>query len=152
MGSEAERENCPPLDPDVIEPEYDADETGALSADAHLFHAAFSGPLPPPSLFREYDEILPGAAERILSLVESEARHQHEVENKALEVAAENRPSGRFGALVGLVVALAFAGIALAMVLTDYPWPATAVVITEVAGLVGIFVYGMRARSGEPPG
>ena len=37
------------------------------------------------------------------------------------------------------------------MVLTNYAWPATVVVITEVAGMVSIFVYGMRAREGEPP-
>ena len=34
----------------------------------------FSGPLPPPEMFREYNEILPGAAGRILSLAENEQK------------------------------------------------------------------------------
>ena len=37
------------------------------------------------------------------------------------------------------------------MVLTDYAWSATIVIVTEVAAMVSIFVYGMRARAGEPP-
>jgi uncharacterized membrane protein len=34
--------------------------------------AFFSGPLPPPGMFERYDQILPGAADRILALSEKE--------------------------------------------------------------------------------
>ena len=37
--------------------------------------ASFSGPLPPPAMFRGYEEVLPGAANRILKLTEDEAQH-----------------------------------------------------------------------------
>ena len=32
----------------------------------------FSGPLPPPELFKQYEEILPGSANRILKMAEKE--------------------------------------------------------------------------------
>lgn len=34
----------------------------------------FSGPIPPPSMFKDYDEVLPGSADRILSLAENEQK------------------------------------------------------------------------------
>ncbi|PIQ30327.1 MAG: hypothetical protein COS35_13425 [Zetaproteobacteria bacterium CG02_land_8_20_14_3_00_50_9] len=40
-----------------------------------------SGPLPAPEDFAKYENILPGAAERILSMAENEARHRHTIDN-----------------------------------------------------------------------
>ena len=44
-----------------------------------------SGPLPSPSLFGKYDEILPGSANRILEHFEREQHHRHGQENRALD-------------------------------------------------------------------
>jgi len=38
--------------------------------------ASFSGPLPPPPMFREYEDVLPGAGDRILSMAERQAAHR----------------------------------------------------------------------------
>lgn len=38
----------------------------------------FSGPLPAPDVPRGYDELLPGAAERIIRMAEKEQTHTHE--------------------------------------------------------------------------
>jgi len=44
--------------------------------DASLRHivqsAMYAGPLPPPQMLREYDEVLPGMADRIMSMAENE--------------------------------------------------------------------------------
>ena len=40
----------------------------------------FHGPLPPPDIIREYESILPGSADRIFALAESEAVHRRELE------------------------------------------------------------------------
>ena len=42
--------------------------------------AEYSGPLPLPAHFREYEEILPGAAERILALSEKQTEHRQYLE------------------------------------------------------------------------
>ncbi len=44
-----------------------------------------SGPLPLPSTFAKYDEILPGAAERILALAEAQAAHRRDMEMQRLQ-------------------------------------------------------------------
>ena len=46
---------------------------------------AFSGPLPPPSLYNGYDLVHKGSAERILSMAESEQAHRFEWERKELD-------------------------------------------------------------------
>ena len=35
-------------------------------------HISYSGPLPPPSMFKDYENVLPGSADRILALAEKE--------------------------------------------------------------------------------
>lgn len=40
----------------------------------------FSGPIPPPELLHKYDEVVPGAANRILEMAEREAAHRQQVE------------------------------------------------------------------------
>ncbi|MYD65223.1 MAG: DUF2335 domain-containing protein [Chloroflexi bacterium] len=136
------------IDPDS-DPESDIDPD---EAEEILFRAArFRGPLPPPGLFREYEDVLPGAADRILSMAEDETTHRHAVALRALDIAAENQPGRRFGVLAGLVLALALAAIAFAMVIMEYAWPAVAVILIKVAAMVGMFIYGMRERP-DPPG
>ena len=45
---------------------------------------AFQGPLPPPSLFEGYENVLPGSADRIMTMAESEQSHRQQFDNTAL--------------------------------------------------------------------
>ncbi|MDE0291964.1 MAG: DUF2335 domain-containing protein [Candidatus Dadabacteria bacterium] len=45
---------------------------GKLVAVLRESHSFFSGPLPPPQFLKEYEEILPGSADRIVALAENE--------------------------------------------------------------------------------
>lgn len=44
--------------------------------------AEFSGPLPPPSLLRAYEQVCPGFAERIVKMAEVEQAHRHGTEKR----------------------------------------------------------------------
>jgi uncharacterized membrane protein len=48
----------------------------ARQSDSGLISAAFYGPLPPPNLVAGYENVSPGAAERIIKMAEKEAEHQ----------------------------------------------------------------------------
>lgn len=54
---------------------------------------AYQGPLPHPDLLVKYEEIIPGSAERILSMAEKEQRHRHQLENEVIkkEIAQKGR-------------------------------------------------------------
>ena len=47
--------------------------------------ALFSGPLPPPGMYREYEEVLPGSANRLMELTEDQQKHRHKWESDALD-------------------------------------------------------------------
>ena len=90
--------------------------------------------------------MLPGAADRILSLTEEEAKHRHAVELKVLDIAAENQPGRRNSSVLGALLVLAIIGIAFTMVLVGYPWPATILILGKIAGLISVIVFGARTR------
>lgn len=43
---------------------------------AKVIQSEFSGPIPPPSIIKGYEDILPGTAERIVAMAENQAKHR----------------------------------------------------------------------------
>lgn len=106
---------------------------------AHVTKHEFSGPIPHPEILNGYNEIVPGAAERILILAEEDAKHQREIERDALNFAAEEIKRGQwFGLTIGV---LAFVASILALALGSEK-AAIALGGTTVVGLVTVFVVG----------
>ena len=65
--------------------------------------AQFSGPILTLGLLKQYSEIIPCAAERILAMAEEEASHQKYMEKTALHLKAEEIKRGQnFGLTIGL--------------------------------------------------
>ena len=52
-----------------------------LSATAQTF----SGPLPPPEILAKYNSVVPNAAERIITMAETQAAHRQRIESKVIE-------------------------------------------------------------------
>ncbi len=78
--------------------------------------AYYSGPLPDAAQMERYERTLPGAADRIIAMAESEEEHRHEVEKRGQTLAAVLPV---FFVLLGAIVFLisgSWAGVALAAV------------------------------------
>ena len=121
-----------------------ADGNGNSKPVAQFQQASFSGPMPPPAVLEGYERLVQGAAERILVMAESDAKHQQEIEFAALRAAeAEIKRGQLFGFVIGLT-ALGASMLALAM-----GSPAVAGVIggTTVVGLVSVFIIGRVVKS-----
>lgn len=100
--------------------------------------------MPHPSILEGYERLVHGAAERILVMAESDAKHQQEIEFAALRAAeAEIKRGQIFGFVIGLI-ALSASILALAM-----GSPAVAGVIggATVVGLVSVFIVGRFVKS-----
>ncbi len=111
-----------------ITPEQQID---AKSAKVMRFqHLEMVGPLPPASEFGKYDQILPGAAERILLMAEKEQQHRHTLTERHTAIASEARNDEsrhvERGQHYGLVVSM------------------TAIILGSITMIVGI-VYGSVA-------
>lgn len=109
----------------------------------------FSGPLPPPSIIRGYNEVVPGAADRIIKMAEEQARHRQEMERKMVE--AESRDS-----LLGILFAFTLGlGCIIAAIIMVILVPQSAGVIcgailgaTGIGSIVSSFIRSAKG-SGE---
>ena len=106
-----------------------------------------SGPLPHPRLVREYDEIVPGAGERLLKMVEKQEDHRIDWESKALEYAARDKRRGHWlGACVTVIGLLG----AIALAVADKVVVGVALGIgSPLAALVANRLFAMREE--KPP-
>ena len=73
--------------------------------------ASFAGPLPPPAMYREYDDVLPGSANRLMELTENQQAHRHGWEMTALRASISDTKRGQWFGFIVSVVALAAAMI-----------------------------------------
>lgn len=113
-----------------------------------LTHAEVTfGPLPPPDILARYNQIIPGAAERILRMAEDDALHQRQMEQVALTARAREAARGQhYGLIIG-VAALATSIVAL---LAGLEQAASVIGGTTVVGLVTVFVVGRLGRKPSP--
>ena len=93
----AERESLPPAEVLQSLPE--------IVRESIVESSASSRPLPPPSMYRAYDEVLPGSAERILRMAEREQDHRIESERDTLRQVPHQHRLGTLVALSSLGVA-----------------------------------------------
>lgn len=101
-----------------------------------------SGPLPDPVQLRQYEEVLPGAAERIMGGFEAQMIHRMDLERK------QSRRADWGLAVGGALAAGTVAGGLFVMVVGD-PWAGASIIGTSVAVIAGVFVYGTKIRRGE---
>lgn len=112
---------------------------------------AYSGPVPSPEVLKEYEQIAPGFAERLLSMAEQEQSHRHECERRALEQNIENHQARsreisrgqHYGLAIGLTAITAGATLAF----HGHDLPGGFIGTGGVIGLVVAFLYSHRKSS-----
>lgn len=115
-----------------------------------VIQSEFSGPLPPPNIIKGYEDILPGAADRILSMAENQAKHRQEIEKKMVDSEARDGFLGICFAFI-LGISCIFAGVIIAF-LVPQSSGAIAGSIFGVAGISSIiatFIKGTRAEKNK---
>ena len=100
----------------------------------------FSGPIAHPRHLREYEDIQPGAADRIIKMAEDRNQHHINMDNKMFDAEIADRRLGMIcgAALFGLLVLAAF----VAGVLTGQVGLAAVFMGTAVIGGIGLFIKG----------
>lgn len=108
--------------------------------------SAFRGPLPPPSVLADYNDIINNGAERIMKMAENQSGHRIELEKHAIK---EELKQSRNGQIFGFI--LAVFGIIAAFVLAylDHDTVAGIFGTTTIVGLVTIFVIGKKRQTKE---
>jgi len=102
--------------------------------------------LPPPAVLAGYDDVLPGAADRIISMAEKQMAHRQSLES--LVVGSDVKRSWA-GLIVGGVLALGLIVSGTFLIYHDHDTAGTTMVGTTLTAILGAFVYGTRARKEE---
>ena len=110
------------------------------------FSIEYRGPLPPPGAFEAYERTLPGAADRILTMVEEEQRHRVAWEKRTFETA---RGDERRLLYMGAVLALLCLGGAVYLAANGNQVVACIMAGVTALGFVGT-AWVRRPVGGEP--
>ncbi len=106
----------------------------------------FSGPLPSPDNFQKYNEILPGAAERILKMAEQQGSHRRELEKAAITHDIKQSKRGSIFAFSLGVLAIVAGFILLLLGKDIYGLGA---MISGIAPILIAFIYQSGKRKKE---
>lgn len=121
-------------------------QVGQKPNEVTVRHASFSGPMPHPSILEGYERIVPGAAERILSMAEADSRHMQEMDKAALAEAAKEIKRGQ---IFGFSIGLAALGASMLAIAMGAPTVAGVIGGTTVVGLVSVFIVGRVVKAKE---
>jgi uncharacterized membrane protein len=106
----------------------------------------FVGPLPSPQLLQEYENILPGLAERIVIMAETQAAHRQRMERSVLKIESRNSTLGVIFAFLISVSALAVSGFVISQ---GKEIGGAILGGTGLVSFVGTFIYGTAQRRKE---
>lgn len=107
---------------------------------------ATNGPLPPPSMLAGYEEVLSGAADRIVLMAESQQTHRHAIERMVI---SSNIANERLGTIVGgLLAVLGILG-SFALLFLGKSIEGFAAVLLELVSLAAVFINSQHTGKDE---
>lgn len=98
---------------------------------------AYSGPLPDPATLKGFEEVLPGAADRIIRMAEEESKHRHTISSRDL---IQGFVLNIVGQIFALLIALAGIGGGVYCISKGYQWSGGFLGGLPILGLVWVFV------------
>ena len=106
----------------------------------------FSGPLPPPEELAKYEQILPGSANRIISMAEQQSAHRQSLEKTAINA---NAMTQRWGLICAFVLSMTAICGGIWLSARGMSGAGLTSIIAALAALVGVFVYGKSQQKKE---
>ena len=100
-----------------------------------------AGELPAAETISTYEEVLPGAADRILRMLETQAEHRMSMERTLVEGAARTE---RLGQLMGLVIVLVVFLVGALLIVNGHQIPGTLLAIADLGVLVAVYLGRQR--------
>lgn len=108
--------------------------------------ARYSGPIPPPSALAKYEEIMPGSADRILRMAETQAQHRQSLEATVVASDVWTERAGLVAA--GLLGAIILVG-SIWLIGSGRDVEGFVIIIGESVFFLSVFFYSRRRRQIE---
>ena len=103
----------------------------------------FAGPLPPPETLQGFENVVPGAAERIIIMAEKEQDARHQMESR---LTTANITMALLGIFAGLLALLIISFLIKYSIDKEYPGVASVLASTSLVGVIGVFVWFKRKK------
>jgi uncharacterized membrane protein len=136
-----ESQSIEPIPPQVLEAFPEKAERNialrAISIFSQVTHSTYSGPLPPPQIFKEYNDILPGAADRILRMAEIQAAHRQSLERHSVWSGSNRAYLGLF---FGFIISVIITVGAIHLLNTGRDVTGFGLLLTAAVGFVGLYL------------
>lgn len=120
-------------------PQHEPGSRGSVQ----ISRAEFSGPIPPPALLDQYNQVLPGLAERLIVMAEQQSASRRAIEKRLVWASTRHE-------MLGLIFAFLFAVGTLTagvwLVYTGHSAEGLAAVIAAIGTPAAIFVYERKRR------
>lgn len=98
----------------------------------------YSGPLPHPDALARYDQIVPGAAERIIKMAEKEMGHRHSTEDRMTKNAIRTTYLGIIFAFMSVLI---LSGSVLYALYKGFDTVAASIAVGSIAAVAGVFIF-----------
>ena len=124
----------------------DAPSPGSLEVVSTEVTTTWLGPIPPPDMLQRFDEVVPGAAERILETAEKQADHRMRMEETVIE---GDSTRSYLGLIAGFILSAGTIAGGIFLIMNGHDWAGGLLVGVNLVGLAGVFVYGTNSRRVE---
>ena len=105
-----------------------------------------SGPIPPPQVLQQYNNIVPNAAERIIHMAEKQSDHRIDLEKKVVN---SNIHKSYIGMVLATIIALYGLYSAKEMSINGNPWTAGILAALDIGGLISVAIYNVIIQKNE---
>lgn len=103
----------------------------------------YSGPLPHPEALERYEQIVPGAAERIISMAEKEMEHRHKNEM----MLSRNVVRTTFTSIVfAFISVLILSGLVFFSLYKGYDKVGASIAVGAISAVAGVFIFFKSKR------
>ena len=100
---------------------------------------SYSGPLPHPQYYEGYEKVLPGSANRILTMTESQMQHRIDMEGKIVRRSLNQKMLGMiFGGILTILILCAVVYLGM----NGHDGLAGTIGTTTILGVIIVFVLG----------
>ncbi len=108
-----------------------------------LRQQSFSGPLPPPEVLAEYNNVVPDGAERILAMAERQAAHRQRLEGRVVN---SNTHAQTAGVYMAFVIAIIAFGCGTFLIYEGKDASGLGIILLDAASIIGSFIWSRRQQ------
>jgi uncharacterized membrane protein len=107
------------------------------------FTRLHQGPLPDPHTLKQYNEIIPNGADRVMKMAENQSAHRIEIEKIVINSQTKESKRGQVFALtIGIVIIVG----GVTCILLKHEWSGSIISTIDIVGLVSVFLAGKKSQ------